>query len=243
MVPLRQVLDAARRRGRLTGDPVQAQSALSAALRADNARRTSLGQRARFRFSGGRIGLTDWLLDPELRRLERDLFGAVERYREAVRRSLVRRIQGLPPRAIGELSMILLERLGLEELQPVRRPNASGAELYLTGKAPGPVSTIATALVVRRDGRDVGREQVTELRGTLHHFGPAFAGWIITTGQVLSGAREEAAAPGASPVKLIDGATLARLCEEHRLAVTETQLSVPLPDAELFEALRNGNGN
>jgi len=242
MVPLRQVLDAARRRGRLMGDPTQAQSALSASLRADNARRASSGQRPRFRFSGGRVGLTDWLLDPELRRLERELFGAVDRYRDAVRRSLVRRIQGLPPRAIGELTMILLERLGLEELQPVRRPNASGAELYLSGKAPGPVSPVATALVVRRDGRDVGREQVTELRGTLHHFGPAFAGWIITTGQVLSGAREEAAAPGASPVKLVDGATLARLCEEHRLAVTETALSVPLPDAELFEALRNGNG-
>jgi hypothetical protein len=242
MVPIRQVLDAARRRGRLNGDAMQAQSALSAAMRADNARRTSLGQRCRFRFSSGRVGLTDWLLDGDLRRLEREVFAAVERYREAARRSLVRRIQALPPRAIGELSMILLERLGLEELQPVRRPNASPAELLLSGKAPGPVSTITTALVVRRDGRDVGREQVTELRGSLHHFGPAFAGWIVTTGQVLSGAREEAAAAGASPVKLVDGATLARLCEEHRLAVTETAVNLPLPDVELFEALRNGNG-
>src|SRR5262249_54247203 len=163
--------------------------------------------------SGGRVGLTDWLLDVDLRRLERDVFSAVERYREAVRRSLVRRIQGLPPRAIGEVSMILLERLGIGELQPVRRHGASSAELYLSGKAPGPVSSLATAIVIRRDGRDVGREQVTELRGSLHHFGPAFAGMILTTGQVLSGAREEAAAAGGSPVKLIDGATLARLCE------------------------------
>jgi restriction endonuclease Mrr len=242
LVPIRQVLDAARRRGRLTGDPVQAQSALSASLRADNARKASAGQRQRFRFSAGRVGLTDWLLDGDLRRLEKDVFAAVERYREAVRRSLVRRIQGLPPRAIGELSMILLERLGIEEIQPVRRPGASSAELHLTGKAPGPVSPIATALVVRRDGRDVGREQVTDLRGSLHHFGPAFAGFIITTGQVLSGAREEAAAAGASPVRLVDGAALARLCEEHRVAVTETPLNLALPDMELFEALRNGNG-
>jgi restriction endonuclease Mrr len=105
------------------------------------------------------------------------------------------------------------------------------------------VSPVPTAIVVRRDGRDVGREQVTELRGSLHHFGPAFAGFIVTTGQVLSGAREEAAAPGASPVRLIDGATFARLCEEHGIAVTRTALSLPLPDAELFESLRNGNGS
>jgi restriction endonuclease Mrr len=181
-------------------------------------------------------------MDADLRRLEREVVAAVERYREAARRSLVRRIQGIAPRSIGELVMILLERVGIEELQPVRRPGATGSELHLTGKAPGPVSTVSTAIVVRRDGRDIGREQVTDLRGSLHHFGPAFAGWIITTGQVLSGAREEAAAPGASPVRLIDGATLARLCEENGIAVTRTQVSLPLPDAELFEALRNGNG-
>jgi restriction endonuclease Mrr len=76
----------------------------------------------------------------------------------------------------------------------------------------------------------------------LHHFGPAGAGWIVTTGQVLSGAREEASAPGAAPVRLVDGATFARLCEEHGIAVSPTIVSIPLPDPELFEALRNGNG-
>ncbi|HEX7669065.1 MAG TPA: restriction endonuclease, partial [Polyangiaceae bacterium] len=241
-VQLRQLLDAARRRGRLAGDPGQAQSALSAAMRADNARKTAAGLRQRFRFVAGRVGLTDWLLDADMRRLEREVVLAVERYREAARRSLVRRIQALPARGIGEIVMILLERIGILELQPVRRPGASGAELLLTGNAPGPVSPVATGFVIRRDGRDVGREQVTELRGSLHHFGPAAAGWIVTTGQVLSGAREEAAAPGASAVRLVDGATLARLCEEHGIAVVNTNVSLPLPDPELFEALRNGNG-
>jgi len=101
---------------------------------------------------------------------------------------------------------------------------------------------VITGIVIRRDNRDVGREQVTELRGGLHHFNSATAGLIITTGQVLSGAREEAAAPGASPVKLIDGSTFARLSEQNGIAVTETRVSLTLPDAELFEALRNNNG-
>jgi restriction endonuclease Mrr len=84
----------------------------------------------------------------------------------------------------------------------------------------------------------VGRERVTELRGALHHYGPAFAGLIITTGQVLSGAREEAAAPGASPVSVIDGAGLAKLCEEHELGLLTTRIRLPHPDLDLLDALR-----
>src|SRR6266542_5184922 len=69
-VSLRQIAEAAQRRGRLSGDLQQAQSQVAAAIRADNARRLSNGQRVRFRFSSGRVALTDWLLGGELARLE-----------------------------------------------------------------------------------------------------------------------------------------------------------------------------
>jgi restriction endonuclease Mrr len=93
---------------------------------------------------------------------------------------------------------------------------------------------------VRRDGREVGRERVSELRGTLHHYGPAAAGWLITTGQVLSGAREEAASPGGAPVTLTDGPGLVRLCEQYGVGIQRTQLLLSLPDVELFELLKSG---
>ncbi|MFO0652671.1 MAG: restriction endonuclease [Polyangiales bacterium] len=54
-------------------------------------------------------------------------------------------------------------------------------------------------MIIKRGG-EVGRERVIELRGSLHHYGPANAGWIVTTGNILSGAREEAAQPGTSPI-------------------------------------------
>jgi len=60
----------------------------------------------------------------------------------------------------------------------------------------------------------------------------------MTTGQVLSGAREEAAAPGASPVAVIDGLGLAKLCEEHEIGLVTTRLSLPHPDLDLLDALR-----
>jgi restriction endonuclease Mrr len=94
--------------------------------------------------------------------------------------------------------------------------------------------------VVRRDGREIGRERVTELRGALHHYGAATAGLLVTTGQALSGAREEASAAGAAPVTVIDGIALSRLCDEHRVGVCELTLRLPLPDSELLDGLRTG---
>ncbi|HET7541948.1 MAG TPA: HTH domain-containing protein [Polyangiaceae bacterium] len=230
--------EAAQRRGRLVGDQAASQGLLLGAARTDNVRALSRGHRPRFRISGTRIGLTEWQLDGELSRLERDLLQTAERYREVLRRSFARSLQELSHRGLGDLLTLVLERIGFSELSQVRRPGLHGAELHLSGKARGPSGDVRTAVVIRRDGREVGRERVTELRGALHHYGPALAGLIVTTGQVLSGAREEAAAPGASPVSVIDGLGLAKLCEEHEIGLVQSKLSLPHPDLDLLEALR-----
>jgi HB1/ASXL restriction endonuclease-like protein with HTH domain/restriction endonuclease len=237
-VAVQTLAEAAQRRGRLAGDQAATQGLLLAAARTDNTRALARGERPRFRISGNRLGLTEWQLDGELARLERDLLQTAERYREVVRRSFARSLQDLSHRGLGELLTLVLERLGFSELTQVRRPGLHGAELHLSGKARGASGDLRTAVVVRRDGREVGRERVTELRGALHHYGPALAGLIITTGQVLSGAREEAAAPGASPVSVIDGAGLARLCEEHEIGLLATRIALPHPDLDLLDALR-----
>ena len=240
LVGAQRLAETAQRRGRVAGDLNHVQSALLAAARADNLRRSGEGQRPRFRLQGNRIGLTDWLLDGELSRLEREITTLVERYRETARRSFAKRVSDLPHRAIGELVLLVLERIGVSELRPVRRAGAPGSELHLAGKMKGALGDIRTAIVVRRDGREIGRERVMELRGALHHYGSATAGLIVTTGQVLSGAREEAAAAGAAPVTLIDGTAFARLCEDHGIAVAPTRIALPLPDLELLDSLRNG---
>ena len=97
---------------------------------------------------------------------------------------------------------------------------------------------IPSALLIRRDGREVGRERVSELRGSLHHYGLATAGWIITSGQVLSGAREEAAATHSPSIALFDGIGVARLCEKHEIAVLSARLPIAIPDVDMLEALR-----
>jgi hypothetical protein len=237
-VSLRQIAEAAQRRGRVAGDAQLVQSQVAAAVRADNARRLASGQRPRFRFAGGRVALTDWLLGGELARLEQDALAAVERYRDAARRVFARKLSELPGHAFVELCLLALERVGLTQLRPVRRPGAQGSELHFAGVFRSAGEEVRTAVVLRRDGRDVGRERVSELRGSLHHYGPATQGWVITSGQVLSGAREEAAVAGAAPVSLFDGLAVAKLCEENDVAVIRARMPMAIPDVDLLDALR-----
>lgn len=237
-VAVQTLADAAARKGRYAGELAVGQGLILGAARADNLRRQAEGRRPRFRISGNRLALTEWQMDPELLRIERDVTSLVERYREVSRRSLLRSLQELPQRGLGELVVLLLEHSGFTELTAVRRQGAHGAEMHFSGKLKAASSEVRTAIVVRRDGREVGRERVTELRGALHHYGPAHAGWIITTGQVLSGAREEANAPGAAPVSVLDGMGLAELCERYSVGVSRHQLSLPLPDFDVLEGLR-----
>jgi restriction endonuclease Mrr len=60
----------------------------------------------------------------------------------------------------------------------------------------------------------------------------------VTTGQVLSGAREEADAPNAPPIALYDGMALCKLLEDNDVGVVRSRLTVAIPDLELLEMLR-----
>lgn len=243
-VQVRSAVDALVRRGRLSGDIVLAQAQLMASLRADNLRRQASGQRPRFRFSQGgerggpRVALTDWSLSSDLVRLELDAIAAVERYREAARRTMLRKMQELPGHALIELVLLGLERVGMTNLRTIRRAGAPGGEAHFAGVHRTGNDEIRTAVVVRKDGREIGRERVSDLRGALHHYGPASAGWLLTTGQVLSGAREEASAQAAPPVALFDGMSLCRLLEDNDVGVVRTKFSTAIPDLELYDTLR-----
>jgi restriction endonuclease Mrr len=60
----------------------------------------------------------------------------------------------------------------------------------------------------------------------------------MTTGQVLSGAREEAAAFGTATVTLYDGIAVCRLLEDLDVGMIKSRFSIAIPDLELLEALR-----
>lgn len=238
-VPVRSVADGLLRRGRLSGDPQVCAAQVGASLRADNLRRGAAGLRPRFRFAtGSRVAPTDWALGGDLLRLEQDVVAAVERYRDASRRLLLRRLQELPGHAFSELALLALERAGMTQIRAVRRAGSPGGEAHFAAVHRTGSDEIRTAIVLRKDGREIGRERVSDLRGALHHYGPATAGWLVTTGQVLSGAREEASAAAAPPVALFDGLAFCKLLEESDVGVIRARFPIAIPDLELFETLR-----
>ena len=235
---LRQLAEASQRKSRASTDSQLLQSQIAAAVRADTVRRVAAGMRPRFRFAGGRIGLNDWLLSADLLRAEQEAVAAVECYREAARKSFVRKLQELPPHAFIELVLLVLERVGLRNVRVAKRAAAANHEAHFSGTLDTGAGQVNAALVVRRDGREIGRDRVAELRGALHHYGPAAMGWIVTAGSVPFGAREEAAS-GTSPIILYDGNGLAKLCEEFDVAVKRTTLPICVPDLDVLEALRS----
>ncbi len=93
-----------------------------------------------------------------------------------------------------------------------------------------------------RDGSSVGREEVIDVRGALHHYGNANAAWVVTMGQVRSGAREESSVAGAAPVALYDGIGLARAMERAGIGLVRFSVPVIGLDMALLEELGVGQG-
>src|SRR5262249_62393423 len=124
------------------------------------------------RLAGGRVALTDWLLSGDLARLEQEALQAVERYRDAARRSFARKLGELPGHAFVEVCVLALEKIGVSQLRALRRAGVPGGESHFSGLLKNAGEDLRVAIVIRRDGREVGRERVTELRGSLHHYGP-----------------------------------------------------------------------
>ena len=225
------------RKGRLSGDAQALAPTVAAAVRGDIARQRVEGTRARFRLAGDRVELSDWGLSRDALRAESEVKRSASRQREQARRHFLRCIAEMPTAGFAELLATWLNAEGVVSLRAVRRPGSGGRDLHFAGVLRSAGGSTHLAIVVCRDGRDVGRERVIETRGALHHYGSASAAWLISTGQVMSGAREEAAIPGTAPCSLFDGEGLARAME--RVGVGLTRHTVPLValDTELLQSL------
>lgn len=244
-VPAQTLADALRRQGK--SELVPGAAAVIALAAADNLAAERQGRAPRFRISGSKLALLSWSLDKRGAERLDGLGRAVTEVTDATVRALADQLAQVGQRGLAELFLVLLDRLGVKKVTTVKRPGAHGSELHLSGVLPAASSPLSVEAVtglghtvgicLRRDGRDIGRERVTEIRGALHHYGPASSGWLVTTGQVLSGAREEAQSSSSSPVALTGRAELAELFVRFGVGVRAQRIEVPVLDADLFEAL------
>jgi restriction endonuclease Mrr len=236
-IPLRQLAEQGVRRVRAKVELQTLQDVIADVVRGEVVKARAERRRPRFVMHGRAVSATDWGLDPEVVRLEKEIGSLTARYKEAFQRSFGERLQALPPRALGEFFTLLLSQMGFEEVEPLRRQGAHNQEMHFAAIARSATGDIPTAIIVRRDGRDIGRERVIDLRGALHHYNDAQAGVLATTGQVMSGAREEARVPNAAPINLLDGAALAKIAAQQGVGVAFQDLRLPTVDVELFDSL------
>jgi hypothetical protein len=224
------------RRGRLSGNPAALAPTIAAAARADVSRAQLTRARPRFALRGGRVMLSEWLLPRPLARVEQDLLSSAERYTNELRRTLIQKLSELPTAGFAELVATWLNAEGITALRAVRRPGSSGSELHFAGTRKSGSEEVRLAIVVQRAGRDIDREAVIDVRGALHHYGQATSAWIVTTGRVTSGAREEASMQAAS-CALFDGMALASAMERLGIAVQRHVIAHHELDYDLLEAL------
>ena len=227
------------RSGKMSGSPDALAPTIAAAVRSDIARFRGAGLRPRFRLYEGGLGLADWDQSPEAVRAEREVVRAAEKQRQHIYRSFLKSVAELPTAGRLELLASWLNVEGVEGLHAVRRPSAKRGELHLAGTLRRGLEESRVAIVVYLDERDIGREAVIDVRGALHHYEQAHAAWLITTGQVLSGAKEESL--GGSPaVTLFDGPGLARAMERARIGLVTHSVPVLAVDRALLEGLGLG---
>jgi len=229
-------------RGRLSGSPAALGPTVAAAVRGDVAARLADRRRPRFRVVPGGVASTDESLPKDALRAERDAERAGERQREHVRKAFLKQLGQLGTPGFVELIASWLNAEGVTGLRAVRPPTARNGEIHLAGTWRRGPEEIRLAIVVFRNGDDLTRERVMEVRGSLHHYGRASAAWLVTTGLVRSGGRDEAVEPGTPPCTLFDGVGLARAFERVGIGFRTHAVSLLSLDDDLLDALQVPRG-
>ncbi len=234
---LLNIADRLVEKGRLSGEAAALAPTVAAAIRGDGARRQRAGAAPRFLLDGDEVMLVRQRLPGDAHRAEQDTLKAAARHQDIVRRTFIKRLADLPSASLLELFASWLNAVGVVGVRGVRRPSSSRNEFHLAGTLRQGPMEIPLAIVLVRDG-NLTREAIIEARGALHHYGDARAVWMLTLGQALSGAKEEAAASGAVPVGLFDAPAPSASMEEHGIGLRRWSIPMTTLDFALLDGLR-----
>jgi hypothetical protein len=203
-----------------------------AALVREQRERECEGLRSRVRaLGGGQYALAQRRLDPELVAAERDLIDRAGRMREQTRTQLRRRIQRLSAQAFEVLARALCEKLGIGELELIRRGEGVA---YLGGRRIVGIGQVRVLIALRPGDVEISRRAVGELRAGLQVKG--FEEGLMFAGGRAGGEGMAELKAGAN-VRVYDGAQLAMLLCKHGLGVRRLLMPIDYFDSDLFSEL------
>ena len=144
------------------------------------------------------------------------LHSIVTEQRSATREELRARLSTMDPYAFEYLVKRLLEEMGYVEVEVTSRSGDRGVDIV--GRIALGITEVREVVQVKRQGGNVQRPVLDQLRGSLHRF-DAVRGTIISLGRFGPGIRDAAVERGAAPITLIDGEKLLELLIEHGIGV------------------------
>lgn len=242
--PLAELSANLLRRQLLSEALVRDLPSLVAALLEDNRRRTEAGRKPAFIVDRDRVTLVEFPPPsalPELAEARAPHAGArpmgaaqlAAEVRRAVARGLRRRVAELDTPSFENLCSTLLDRMGMRDVRVAKR--SKEGPLYLARQRRG-VSDLRVAVKLVRGAREIGRNDVQELRKDLAHYS-AQMGLVLAPGEAGRDARSEASAAGQAPVALYVGDALPEELISCRVGVTVQSVEVPDLDEAFLAAL------
>ncbi|HET9754742.1 MAG TPA: HTH domain-containing protein, partial [Myxococcales bacterium] len=188
--PLAELAAELLRRQLLSEALVRDLPSLVAALLEDNRRRTEAGRKPAFIVDGDRVTLVEFPPPsalPELAEARSPHAGArpmgaaqlAAEIRRAVARGLRRRVAELDTPSFENLCSTLLDRMGMRDVRVAKR--SKEGPLYLARQRRG-VSDLRVAIKLVRGAREIGRNDVQELRKDLAHYS-AQMGLVLAPGE------------------------------------------------------------
>ena len=209
--------------------------AIGVALIADQRAREAQGQRPRSRPVGaGHFMIGDRRLDGELAQYEKDLADRALRLTEATRVALHRRVARLAPQAFEALTRVVLGRLGVTQIELVKRGEGVG---YFSGELARGSQRVKLLVAVRPGEGEIKRRSIGELRAGVKARGFDEA-LMLAAGRAGPEALTELQSGAAlGHVELYDGDALAALCVRLGVGVVRRHVPVETLDLELFNEL------
>ena len=156
----------------------------------------------------------------------------IENIKVQIQKELRKQLLNMAPQKFEELIRLLLEQMGFEETETTPYHNDKGVDVRGVLRS-NPLSVVKVAIQAKRWTNHVGAGVVRDLRGSLK-VADSEQGLIITPSDFSSGAKEEAQAPGKTPIRLINGIQLVDLLIQYNVGVKKDEYVVPTIDSEYW---------
>ena len=236
--PLVEIAQQLLQKNLLSEGLVQDPPSLVAALLEDNRRRTEAGRKPAFIVDGERVTLVEFPPPSAVAELAGEKVpGSVQQLasdaRKQAARVLRKRLADLDTSAFEQVCSQLLEKLSMRDVRVAKR--SKEGPLYLARQRRG-VSELRVAVKLVRGGREIGRNDVQELRRDLAHYS-AQLGLVLAAGEAAREARSESSAAGQAPIALYTGDALADELIAGRVGVTVQVVELAEVDEAFFAAL------